>query len=273
MYRHHTSLFLYTAILGFVVMATSCHVNKTAAGISAVARNIDTTRYDDQALSVVKQSRENNIIFDQLSARVKIEYSDGSMSQDLSASVRMYRDSLIWLSLQGPFNIEGMRVLITRDSIFIINKLSNEYLHQPISYLMKVMPMQAGLTQMQDFLMGYYMLFADLVPEYRGLEDSLHRLQAQTAKFRYRSALYPQNYTLSQSLLTDLLLGHEMRVTFDGYTLEQGHPFSHDRTIDIHQGIRHINLHLAFVKMKINEPLNFPFDVDPAMKEVDTIRF
>jgi hypothetical protein len=273
MQRQKNSWFLYALFLSIVMMATSCHVKKATTGIRKEVKSIDTTRYDDQARSVVKQSRDNNIPFDQLSARIKIEYSDGTMSQDLSASVRMYRDSLIWLSLQGPFNIEGMRVLITRDSIFVINKLSNEYMHQPISYLMKVMPMQAGLTQMQDFLMGYYMLFADAVPEYKGLEDSLHRLQAQTPKFRYRSALYPQNYTLSQSLLTDLLLGHEMRVTFEGYTLEQGRPFSHDRTIDIHQGIRHINLHLAFVKMKINEPLNFPFDVDPGMKEVDTIRF
>ena len=69
------------------------------------------------------------------------------------------------------------------------------------------------------------------------------------------------------------LIEQEMSITFGGYTTEQGRPFSAERTIDLKQGSKSFNLHLSYTKIRVNEPLAFPVDVDQNMKRVDNIRF
>lgn len=264
--------FFALVLLVLLLVFSSCKTKKFATG-SGVARRTDSIALSNEAYGIIKKSRENKLDYDWFSTRVKVEYNDENLSQDFTAVVRMCRDSLLWISLQGPFGIEGGRILVTRDSIFVVNKLSNEYLRQPISYLTKVMPIQTSLPQLQDFIMGYYLLFTHAVPNYRGMEDSLHNIRAESAEFKYDSKLYPLNCTLAKSVLTDKMLNQQMSLTFAGYTQEQGKPFSNERNIDILKGNKKVSLSLFFTKIKINEVLSFPFDINPAMREVDRIKF
>ena len=263
------SLFI---ILCSLFIFSSCKTNKIVTG-TAGARPNDTIAVTNEAYSYIKKSRDNGINYDWFSSRIKVEYNEKELSQDFTALVRMRRDSALWISLQGPFGIEGGRILVTRDSIFVINKLSNEYLRQPISYMSSVLPIQTSLSELQDFIMGSYLLFTHAVPDYRGVSDSLHVIRAESPQFLYQSSLYPQNYTLAKSVLTDKMLGQQMKLTFEGYQQEQGKSFSNERSIDINKGTKKFNLHLVFTKIKVNEALSFPFEIGPGMSAVDRIRF
>ena len=266
----HLSL---SGIIFCLVLFSSCKTHHIASGGHIRISKSDTTAINDEAAKYIQLANDNRIPYDWFATRIKVEYSDDRQSQDFTAVVRMRRDSIMWVSLQGPFGIEGARILITRDTIKLVNKLSNEYLCQPISYLSNILPMQTDMTLLQDFILGYYMQFAGTAQDYRGLEDSLHLIQAESPQMRYRARLYPQNYTLAKSLLTDKMIKQEMSITFGGYTTEQGRPFSAERTIDLKQGSKSFNLHLSYTKIRVNEPLAFPFDVDQNMKRVDNIRF
>jgi hypothetical protein len=270
-----TNIKLSSFVVLFISMLffSSCKTKKIATGAVSVRRVDTAVVIDNEAVKMILKSRENRLDYDWFSSRIKVEYNDNNISQDFTAAVRMRRDSVLWISLQGPFGIEGGRIMVTRDSIMVINKMSGEYLRQPISYLSKVMPVQTNLPQLQDFLLGYYLMFSGAVPEYRGMQDSLHFIQAESPQFRYQSRIYPLNYTLAKSVLTDKMLSQQMYITFDGYSKEQGKPFSNERSIDIKQGSKSMNLHLVFTKIKVNEVMSFPFDIDPAMREVNSIRF
>jgi hypothetical protein len=266
--RSYLLFFLFITVLFF----SSCKTKKIVTG-SAVTRKTDSTQVNNEATKIIQKANENKINYDWFSTRIKVEYNDNNLSQDFTAAVRMRRDSILWISLQGPFGIEGGRIMVTHDSVFIINKLSGEYLRQPISYLSKVLPIQTNLPQLQDFLLGYYLIFEGATPVYKEMEDSLHFIQAESAGFRYQLKLNPLNYTLVKSVLTDKILNQQMNVTFEGYSNELGKPFSNERSIDIKQGSRSLSLHLVFTKIKVNEILNFPFEIGDGMKQVDSIRF
>jgi hypothetical protein len=263
------SLFLLLCSLFFF---SECKTKKIVTG-PATVRRTDTLAVTNEAFAYIKKSRENIIDYDWFSTRIRVEYSDNEISQDFSAVVRMRRDSALWISLQGPFGIEGGRVLVTRDSIFVVNKLSNEYLRQPISYLSRVLPIQTNLSELQDFILGSYLLFTHAVPGYKGMEDSLHIIRAESPEFLYQSGLFPLNCTLAKCVLTDKMQGQQMKLTFDGYSAEQGKPFSHERNVGINKGDKKLSLHLVFTKIKINEVQNFPFEISPGMSKVDRIRF
>lgn len=257
--------------LGLVLIASSCKTRKVLTGRMPVG--VDSSAVlKSEALALISRSRENAIEYNWLSARIKVEYSDENINQDFTAVVRMRRDSMLWISLQGPFGIEGARILVSRDSIFVVNKLGNEFLRQPLSYLSKVLPMPTDVRQLQDFILGNYLQFKGAGADYRGKADSMQQIQEESPYFRCRFLLYPQNCTLASCVLTDKMLGREMCITFGGYMLEQGKPFSGERNIDI-KGAKKVSMHWVFIKTRVNEPLSFPFSIDPAMKEVDNIRF
>lgn len=270
---HHSGrlLGLYLLFIGSLLLG-SCHTHRFVSGAPGTARDSMPSAMgaDD---SIVQRADGNRIAYDWFATRIRIEYSDGKSEIDFTAVVRMRRDSVIWLSLQGPFGIEGARVLISPDTIRVVNHLSNEYAVQPVSSLTRMLPIQASIRELQDFILGYYLHLSGLTPQYRGMEDSLHLLQAESAQLLYRAFLYPQNYTMAKSLLTDKMAGQQMSITFGGYATEAGHPFSEDRTIGLKQGEQTYTLHLSYSKVRVNEPLDFPFEVSPGMKRSDRIRF
>lgn len=266
--RHSVVYFLCVGML----FLSSCRTHRMAAGHTAVmnkAEGISGPAED----TILTKADAIRIPYDRFSARIRVSYSDGKNEMDFTAVVRMRRDSLIWLSLQGPFGIEGARVLIAPDTIRIVNHLSNEYIVQPVSSLARLLPMQASISDLQDFILGYYLRLSGLAPQYRGMEDSLHLIQGESAQLLYRAFLYPQNYTMAKSLLTDKMAGQQMSITFGGYATEAGRPFSEDRTIGLKQGDHIYMLHLLYSKIRVNESLDFPFEVGPGMKRGDRIHF
>ena len=237
------------------------------------SKGVDTTATLLDASPYIVKHKATQIDYSTFSSRIKTEYSDGNQSLDFTIVLRMKKDSAIWLSLQGPFGIEGARILITADTIRYVNHLMSEYLCQPTSYVSHLLPIQPSMKMLQDFILGYYLSVDGINPDYRGLEDSLHLIQAENATTRYRAWLHPQNYTLTKSLLADMLAGQQITTIFDGYMQEQGKPYSSERTMTIQQTGRTMKLQLHYTKIKINEPVSMPFDIDRNMKQVENIRF
>jgi hypothetical protein len=67
------------------------------------------------------------VAFNYLTTRSKVNYDDGNQNIGATANIRIRKDSLIWFSVTPGFGIEAARGLVTRDSLFLINKLQREY--------------------------------------------------------------------------------------------------------------------------------------------------
>jgi hypothetical protein len=66
------------------------------------------------------------IDFTYFSSKSKITYNDAENNLNAIVNIRMKKDSLIWLSI-SKIGVEGARSLITKDSIYVLDKLKNEY--------------------------------------------------------------------------------------------------------------------------------------------------
>src|SRR5690606_24887426 len=76
----------------------------------------------------------NNLDFHSFSGRAKAKVELGKENQDVTMHVRIQRNKAIWISLTGTFlNVEGARLLITPDSVKIMNKLQGEYTAKPFN--------------------------------------------------------------------------------------------------------------------------------------------
>ena len=76
----------------------------------------------------------------------------------------MYKDSAIWLSANAILGIEAMRVLITRDSVKLLDKLNKVYTARSVDYLQDLTSLPLDLPTLQDLIIGNAVFVGFTVP-------------------------------------------------------------------------------------------------------------
>ncbi|MFC2102154.1 DUF4292 domain-containing protein [Bacteroidota bacterium] len=97
--------------------------------------------------------KERELQFTTFSARFSADYKNGSQKYAFSGQIRIQKDTLIWLSL-SVMGLEGMRLMISQDSIKYINRLNNTYLIGDWYDLNKFLNTSIEYDILQSFLIG-----------------------------------------------------------------------------------------------------------------------
>ncbi|MET0300960.1 MAG: DUF4292 domain-containing protein, partial [Flavitalea sp.] len=119
-----------------------------AVGDSMVDRRADSLRFIHEVLAAIDSNR---IDFKTFSAKVKVAFEgkDGKKN-DFNANIRVYKDSVMWISINALLGIEAFRVLITPDSVKVLNKLDKVVLLRSVSYLQEVAKVPFNFNELQD---------------------------------------------------------------------------------------------------------------------------
>ena len=97
-----------------------------------------------------------NTAFDFLTIKGKAQITLKGNKQGANLAMRVRRDSIIWVSA-GLAGFEGVRAILTRDSVHVINKLEKTYFSGGYDYLSKLLNVPVSFAQMQTLLLGDYL--------------------------------------------------------------------------------------------------------------------
>lgn len=96
-----------------------------------------------------------NTNFQYLSGRGKVHFKRKDSDMSANFNLRIRRDSAIWLS-GSVLGIEGVRALLTPDSVRVVNRLEKTYFAGDYAYLSQLLNVPVTYRQMQDILLGDY---------------------------------------------------------------------------------------------------------------------
>ena len=120
-YKKYSSLILLSFGLLFL---TSCASKKGLVQdgkYQQVKLKKRTTNY------LLKRLKVNGLDAEWLSARAKINFKDAAQTRKFTANIRIRKDSIIWLNVK-KLSVEAFRILVTRDSVYIINRFGQRIL-------------------------------------------------------------------------------------------------------------------------------------------------
>lgn len=100
------------------------------------------------------QATNTTFIF--LNAKGKAQFNLKGNKQGANLTLRVRRDSIIWVSA-GLAGIEGLRAVLTRDSVRVLNRLDHTYFSGGYAYLSKLLNVPVSYAQMQALLLGDYL--------------------------------------------------------------------------------------------------------------------
>ncbi len=99
--------------------------------------------------------KATNTNFQYFSGRGKMHFRAKDSEQSANFNLRIKRDSAIWLS-GSLLGIEGVRALLTADSVRVVNRLQKTYFAGDYAYLSQLLNVPVTYRQMQDILLGDY---------------------------------------------------------------------------------------------------------------------
>ena len=101
---------------------------------------------------LIEKVNSENISPEWISLNAKIEIDQKDNNTQVSAQIRVKKDSVIWISVKAPLAIEIFRTMITPDSIYYMSRMNKTYLIKPISDLKEVIKTDISYDQLQDIL-------------------------------------------------------------------------------------------------------------------------
>lgn len=95
--------------------------------------------------------------FEYLSAKANIDYTDKTgETQSFDINLRVRRDSTIWISITPLLGIEAARVLVTKDSVHILDRVHKTYSKRGLSYFEELLKTNVSYDMMQAVIVGNY---------------------------------------------------------------------------------------------------------------------
>ena len=232
----------------------------TAITATASSGNDDSTKVIESIMSGIKK---NYIDFKTFSAKIKVDYSDNRGKQpDVNAFVRIQKDSLIWISINATFlNIEAFRILISKDSIWILNKLEKEIESHSLDYLESVAHIPLDFKTLQDLIVGNPIFLGKQVVAYRKTENRV-LISTIDEHFKNLLTLSLNDNLVERSKLDDLnvALNRTGDLTYFDYENKTGTFFSTLREITVAEKTK-VDIMLNFKQYDFNNQLSFPFSI------------
>jgi Domain of unknown function (DUF4292) len=202
------------------------------------------------------------INYNSFSAKIKVDFegSDGKKN-DFNANIRLQRDSILWISINALLGIEAFRVIITPDSVKVLNKLDKVVQLRSVNYLQEITRIPFTFAELQDLLVGNPIYFDSNIVSYKHEAASI-TIVSVGQLFKHLLTVNPVNYQMQHSKLDDInnARARTADITYGDYENYSNFLFSTSRKITVSEKSK-LEIEMKFRQYDFNVPLNFPFNI------------
>lgn len=220
--------------------------------------------------------KENELKFDWLSAKFSADYENNGKKNSFNGQIRIRKDSLIWISLTPLLGIEAVRILISQDSVKMINRLNDTYFIGNYEYVNRFLNTNIDFDVLQAFIIGTDLQFYENGKFRAGIDQGFYKLSTMERQKLRKFArsnqdtlkvyiqniwLDPQSFKILQADVKEIRrdkIKLEARYTQFEEIDKQLFPKQMEYLIRAENTIR---VQADFSKIIINNPLLFPFKV------------
>ncbi len=220
--------------------------------------------------------KEKELKFDWFSAKFSAEYSNKGKENSFSGQIRIRKDSLIWITLTPMLGIEAVRLMITQDSVKMINRLSDTYFIGDYEYVNRFLNTNIDFDLLQAFLLGNDLQFYEEGKfraaidrgEYKlstsaraKLKKHVRNSQENLKIFIQNLWLDPATFKITHADVKEIRRDNiKLESTYTGFEPLEDQLFPTKMTYVI-LADNTIRVNADFSKMTLNIPLQFPFKI------------
>lgn len=244
-------------LLGMAILTFSaCKSKKLVVAPPVVKIDTVNTAKEENLLLL----KNNNIDFLTLSLTGKAQLNMNGQENNVSVNIRMLKDKKIWMRVAVIANTEIARVLITPDSLLVLNRMQGVALQKPFNYIHTYANKEVNFKLLQDLLTG------NAPAEFLG-EDA--ELELQNGVWLIKGTknnlgfqiLFNTLLKAEQTNLNHASAAQALKVVYGDYQKVNGSLFPSGMQLNSISGIKKVDITFDFSKIESNVTLDFPFTV------------
>lgn len=257
-------LILFSAILLLASCRSTRKIQTAISKKDTVTLALERNREDSLRFirTTLAQLDSNRIQFTTFNSKVNIDYKGGDGKKyDVNGNIRMYRDSAIWISANAILGIEAMRVLITKDSVKVLDKINKVYTARSMDYLQDVTALPLDLPTLQQLIIGNPIFLDTVVASLTSNSTTISMLTIGMW-FKNLLTINSDNKTLQHIKLDDVNIARNRTadLSYSDYENKKGPQFATKRRIVVTEN-KILDIKLDFKQYDFNQEVSFPFSV------------
>ncbi len=251
---------LWLIMIGIVSCAPKKQLVSNAIGTEKRASRAER-------LHIMSNVVQNQTHFTTFSGRAKSKISINKDTYDVTANVRIERDKAIWISVTALMGVEAGRVLITPDSVKVMNRLQGAYIQKPFEYIYQYTSPELGFTSLQDMLVGNVIAQAMGTDTDVSIADGGGVLRGQANDLLFLIQL-AENHKAKLMLLDEADRHQRLEASYTNYTPYTGRLFPNQIHISIAAAGLDIRSEMNYNRVSYDEVLDMPFNIPARYKEI-----
>lgn len=232
---------------------------------------------EEGAEYLISQLKKNEARFEALTARFSATMvQDNKDRTSFSGQMRIKRDSLIWMSISPALGIEAVRLVISQDSIFLLNRINKTYLKTDFSFINGVINAALDYDMLQAFLIGNDFAFYEIGKFRASIDGMQYRL---TTSNRNKIKKYirehqdittiplqtiwldPGTFKISHVSVKELEVeGRKLNAYYSGFEVVNNTLFPTKIKIDV-SAEKKMDLDLEYSRIDFDADQTFPFKI------------
>jgi hypothetical protein len=251
-----------------IALLASCRSTRKISSVMVIKDStvVDTNPIESDSARIVHETiarmEQKHIDFNTFSAKVKVDYRDSKdRKYDFNAFIRIRNDSVIWVSVIAALGIEAFRVLITPDSVAILDKLEKTIQYQTVDYLQQITQLPFDFQTLQDLIIGNPVFTEGDVRSFQD-KGSQYTLSMIGPFFKHFMTIDKTSTNLLYSKLDDIdpARSRTANLAYDDYQPNGTWQFANLRRITLAEKTK-VDVDMEFKQVEFNKQQNYPFSV------------
>ena len=245
-----------------LLVFSSCNTSRKLAVSKKVPEKSETK-------DLLEQLAQNQVQADWLSARLKLNYEDDYNSVSARGSLKMRKDSIIWMNIK-KLEYEAARILITTDSIYILDRLNKQYTIKDLNYVQRTYNLPASLTSIQALILGNPVFFNPSTLQLEKEELSYH-LYGNDDRMESHYWINMAGLMLNSMMIDDYRNGRKLDYELLDYgQMTDNQNFSYIRRLEMNtKEMGQLSVGVKFSKVEINIPKSIRFEIPERYTRID----
>ncbi len=248
------SIFLVSALAFLLIALPSCKTTK-----------IGKAKGKKTLMMVEDQMQKQEFDADWFAGKIKVKFwEDDNKATTFNLDVRMRKDSVIWLSAYPALGmkIEVGRALITPNSIEVMDKFNRQYYQEDFDYIRNYIEYPLDFQTLQALIYGQAIHSGNFT-EIESVGEQ-YRISSEDCTLFLNS----NDFNLIQMLVEEKNSDRSIVANFEEYQTFEENSFSNKRNY-LMKAEKNYAFNLQFSKIKVNQPMTFPFKVTSKYKKVE----
>jgi hypothetical protein len=210
-----------------------------------------------------------------LNIKFSVKYQKKSESMSLKGNLKILKDSIIWVSLSPGLGIEAVRLMCTKDSVYLLDKLNGSLTKGKYEYLKTLYKIDVDYHSLQSILTNNFFIYPSVNNEKNEFIKNfiISKDSVELAVYRKDNSqvenlvnINRKNYVINSYVINDVPNRRNLAVNYQMKGNQKSFPGSIN--IRSQNEDKFLLIDLDYTKITLDEELTFSFKVPKDYKVI-----